>query len=330
MFIGVFLAFIAGISSCVAAEPEATLRVQVFPGAVNIPIIVGIEEGIFAKQGLKIELTNTPDSDSLRSGLADGKFEIAHAGVDNAIAMVETSGKDAVIVLGGDHGLLEFIVRPEIGTFADVRGKVVAVDAPNTAYALVAKKILKMHGLAEGTDYRVRAVGGTLQRAQAMVANPELVAGMLNPPFSITVRQKGLKSLGRARSFIGSYQATGGFVMRAWAASHPDVLERYIAAYIESVRWVMNPSNREGVEQALTHRFKLEPKVAEETLIGLLTPGFGLAPDAQLDMDGLHTVLALRAEIEGQWGGNAPPSQKYVDLSYYDRALKRLASQQGR
>ena len=59
-----------------------------------------------------------------------------------------------------------------------MRGKVLAVDAPNTAYALVAKKILKNNGLIEGRDYTMRPVGGTLQRSQAITANPELGGGM--------------------------------------------------------------------------------------------------------------------------------------------------------
>jgi hypothetical protein len=32
----------------------------------------------------------------------------------------------------------------------------------------------------------------------------------------------------------------------------------------------------------------------------------------------------LRAEIEGQWGGNPPQSEKYIDLSYYDEALANI------
>jgi len=35
-------------------------------------------------------------------------------------------------------------------------------------------------------------------------------------------------------------------------------------------------------------------------------------------------VLALRAEIEGSWGGKPPAPERYVDLSYYEKALGRL------
>jgi hypothetical protein len=35
-------------------------------------------------------------------------------------------------------------------------------------------------------------------------------------------------------------------------------------------------------------------------------------------------VLALRAEIEGDWGGKPPAAERYYDLSYYNSALKKL------
>ena len=315
-----------GATAGLAVAQDTTLRVNVFPGAQNLPIFIGLERGVFAKHGLKVELQNTPSSQAQRSGLAEDKFEIAHGAVDNAVAMVEAAGRDVVVVMGGDASMNEFMVRPEIGTIADIRGKVVAVDAPNTAYALVAKKILKNNGLIEGRDYTVRPLGGTAQRSAAMASNPELVAGIVNLPFSITVREKGLKSLGRSRDLIGPYQATAAFVMRPWAQANGDALERYIAAYVESLRIAMDPVNRAADAAALATHLRLDPKVAEETIGLLMIPGFGLAPDARLDMDGFRTVLALRAEIEGQWGGKPPAPDKYLDLGYYDRALKRLGN----
>jgi ABC-type nitrate/sulfonate/bicarbonate transport system substrate-binding protein len=313
-------------SAGAAAAQETPLRVNVFPGSQNLAIFIGLERGIFAKHGLKIDLQNTPNSDAQRAGLAEGKFEVAHAGIDNAVAMVETAGRDTVIVMGGDASMNEFMVRPEINSVADMRGKVLAVDAPNTAYALVAKKILKNNGLIEGRDYTVRPVGGTLQRSQAIAADPELGGGMVNLPFSIMIREKGLKSLGRQRDFIGAYQATGAFVMRPWAQANAEVLERYLAAYVESLRVAMDPANRAEAAAVLAKRLKLDPKVAEQTIEQLMIPGFGLAPDARFDMEGFRTVLALRAEIEGQWGGKPPAPEKYLDFSYYDRALKRLGA----
>lgn len=298
------------------------LRVNVFNTSSNLPLLAAQAAGYFARRGLTIEIQNTPNSDEQRAGLAAGSFEIAHAAVDNAVAMVESAGEDVVIVLGGDAGMNEFMVRAEIDSIEDVRGKVLAVDAPNTAYALVAKKILKANGLLENRDYTVRLAGGTGPRSAAMVSDPQLAAGMINPPFAFTVLDKGLKSLGNQFSFLGPYQATGAFVRRQWGLANADVLERYLAAYIEGQRHVMNPANRADMIGLLTSSFKLATPVAEGTYEALVAPGSGLAPDARLNMEGFKAVLAIRAEMEGMWGGTPPEPEKYLDLSFCERALQ--------
>lgn len=314
-------------AGCASAPPTppVTLRVNVFPGSSNLALLVAIDQGFMARRGLGIEIQNTPNSEEQRAGLAAGRFEIAHAAVDNALALVEVAKADVIIVSGGDAGLNEFMVRSEINAIADIRGKTLAVDAPNTAYALVAKKILKNNGLIEGRDYKVQAVGGTPSRANAMASNPALVAGMVNPPFSISMRERGLKSLGTQFSMIGPYQANGAFVMRKWAAANAGVLERYLAAYIEGQRYAMDPAHRVEMIRLLAGRFKLSPAVAEGTYQALLASGSGMTPDARLSIEGFNVVLAIRAEMEGMWGGKPPAADKYLDLSYYERALGQVS-----
>jgi len=312
------------LAACASTPPppltEAKLRVNVFAGATNLPLLTAINKGFMADRKLTIEIQNTPDSDQQRAGLAAGRFEIALAAIDNALAMVESAKEDVIIVSGGDASMNEFMAR--VNNIAEIRGKVLAVDAPNTAYGLAAKKILKNAGLIEGRDYTVRAVGGSMARANALATNAELGGGMLNPPFTYTLRERGLKSLGTQFSLIGPYQATGAFVMRKWASANAGALERFLSAYIEGQRYAMNPANRAEMIKLLADRFKLAPAVAEGTYVALTTPGSGLAPDARLSVEGFRNVLAIRAEMENMWGGVPPAPDKYLDLSYYERALR--------
>lgn len=304
-----------------AADP-VTLRVNVFPGSQNLALFAGLAKGFFDKRELKVELQFTPNSDQQRSGLAEGKFEIAFAAVDNALAMVEVAGKDVIIVTGGDSSMNEFLVQPEIRTVADLRGKTLLVDAPNTAYALQAKKILLMNGLKAG-DYAVKPVGGTAIRVKALVGK-EGEAAIVNIPFSIEAKRQGAKSLGRTIDLLGPYQATGAFVMRPWAGANAPALERFIAAYVESLRWAVRSENRVEAAGLLASRLKIDQEVALQTYDLLMDPKFGLQTDAKLDLDGFRAILALRAEIEGQWGGKAPAPDRYLDLGYYERAMKLL------
>jgi ABC-type nitrate/sulfonate/bicarbonate transport system substrate-binding protein len=306
-----------------SAIAQTPLRTKVFPGAQALPLIAGVQQGIFERHGIKLDLLFTASSQELRDGLASGDFQIAHSAVDNAVAMVEMAKHDVVIVTGGDSSMNEFFVQPEVKSIADLKGRTVIVDAPNTAYALQAKKILRMNGVNDA-DYTLKPVGGTLFRYRAMREDKTNAASMLNPPFSVDAASAGLKSLGRAVDLIGPYQATGAFVLRKWAAANRDLLERYIAAQIEATRWTVSRANKDAGVKMLVERFKLQPEVASRTWDLLADPKFGLATDARFDPAGFRNVLALRAEIEGSWGGKPPASDRYVDLSFYEKALKKF------
>jgi ABC-type nitrate/sulfonate/bicarbonate transport system substrate-binding protein len=308
----VAVALVLGMATAVA-QP---LRVNAFPNAKALPLHAGVAKGIYARHGIALELSFTENSTRQREGLAAGTIDIALAAVDNAVAMVE--------VTGGDGGMNEFFVQPHIRSFADLRGRTLVVDAPDTAYALQAKKILLKHGLAEGKDYVVKPVGRGELRLKAMAQDKENAAAILNLPFTIQAEELGLKSLGSTVDMLGPYQANGAFVQRAWANRNAPLLERFIAAYVESLRWAMQPANQEEATGMLMEKLKLPRGVAERTYRMLADPARGFTPDARFDRQGFDNMLALRAEMEGRGAAPAKPD-KYFDLSYYDRALARLS-----
>ena len=317
------LVLVLGIfsASCFA---QTAVKVKMFPGAQALPALAAVQQGIFERYGLKVQVLFTANSDEQRAGLAKGEFEIAQAAVDNAVAMVELAKEDVVIVTGGDSSMNELIVQPDISKVTDLKGHTLLVDAPNTAYALQLKKILLMSGLRENVDYRLNPIGGTGLRLRGLKENRDYKAAMLNLPFSLDARAAGLKSLGRATDLIGPYQANGTFVLRRWGEAHRDTLERYIAGLIEGTRWATSPANKAAAVKILAERLKVGTETAARTWELMTDPKFGVAPDARFDMAGFRSVLELRAEIEGSWGGKAPAPGRYVDLSYYEGAMKRL------
>jgi ABC-type nitrate/sulfonate/bicarbonate transport system substrate-binding protein len=306
------------------AQAPSELRINTFPNAKALPLHSGIANGIFEKRGLKIDLHLTENSKSQREGLAAGKFDIVHSAVDNALAMIEVAKQDVVIVTGGDSGMNEFFVQPEIKSFADLRGRTLVVDAPDTAYALQAKKILLRHGLKEGADYTIKPVGAGVYRLKAMLESKDNTAAILNLPFTVQAEAAGLKSLGRTVDMLGPYQAQGAFLLRAWARDNGPLIERYIAAYVEALRYVRDPKNRAGNVALLVEKLKISPKEAERTFDLLLDPGFGFTPDARFDPEGFKNMLALRGEVQRRPGEVAADPSRYIDLGYYERAMKLL------
>ena len=311
------------VSGAAGAEDLSLLRVNTFPNAKALPFHAGLANGFFRRHGIDLVLEFTENSRSQREGLAAGRFDLAQSALDNAVAMIETAGADVIIVSGGDGGMNEFFVQPEIASFADLHGRTLVVDAPDTAYALQAKKILLQHGLKETVDYAVKPVGAGALRFKAMAESKENAAAILNLPFTVQAEQMGLHSLGRTVDLLGPYQAGGAFVMRAWASRHAETLERYLAAYVESLRWVRAPEHRAQAVRLLTERLSLSGPVAERSYDLLVDPSFGFNPDARFDPEGFRNLLALRAELQRREGEAVPP-ERYVDLGYYERAMRRL------
>jgi ABC-type nitrate/sulfonate/bicarbonate transport system substrate-binding protein len=314
---------LAGSGRAVRAQGADAITVNTFPGVTNLPIFVAEQKGILAKYRLAINLTFTPNSRAQRDGLEKSEYQIIQTAADNSIAMVELDNAGAAIVAGGDNGFNHIIVQPEINQLADVRGKTVVVDAPNTAFALLLYKALKVSGLGKD-DYKVNPVGATGFRLAAMTDHKSNVAGIMNVPFNFRASAAGLKDLGTAYAAIGPYQSDSVVVMRDWAAAHRDTVVRYIKAVVEGRRWILDSANRAEATALIVDRLKLPPDIAAQVYSAVTDPAQGFAKDAKLDMAGLANVLKLRAELEGQWGGNPSPLDKYVDLSYYNEAMASL------
>jgi len=299
------------------ARADTQLAVVVFPGVQNLPMFAAQAKGFFAKRGLAVDLKFTPNSDELRTGLAEGRYQIAHSAVDNAFALKDKANVDIAVVLGGDDSFNHLIVQPDIKSLADIKGKAVAVDAVNTAYAFQLYEMLRQKGLNKG-DYHVKPVGGTGQRLDAMVNDKTMVAAMMNPPFSIRAEKAGLKSIDTAASALGAYQGSTAFVLRAWGAANADALTKYLQGYVEGLRWMLKPENKTEAVGLLVERLKLPQDIAAQAYEATLK---GFNPDGALDMNGVRNVLKLRAQFEG---GTPAAPEKYIDLSYYQKALVGL------
>lgn len=307
-----------------SAEAQTKLTVIVFQGLQNLPIFAAQENGFFRKRGIEVDLKMTPNSIELRDGLAQGRYDIAHSAVDNAVAMAEMAQVDVVVLLGGDNSFNNLYVQPEIQSYADLRGKTLAVDALDTAYAFQLYELLKRNGVPPG-QYTPRAIGGTPLRLKAMLEDKaNAAAAMMNPPFSIVAEKSGLKRMANAAETLGAYQGSSAFALRAWAPGHAEAIAHYIRGYVDGLRWVLDPVNKETAIGYLRGKLNLSPEIAAAAYAISADPRTGMAKDAKIDMDGFRNVLKLRAELHGDWGGKPPAPEKYLDLTYYDKALANM------
>ncbi len=305
--------------------PEAVqIVVSTFPNAKALPLWIAQKQGFFSARGLDVLVNETENSKLQREGLERGAIHIVQAAVDNALSMI-MSGLDVVIVMGGEGGMNDFIVQADIRAFKDLQARVLVVDSPDTAYALLARKMLAQHGLTYNVDYTFKPVGNAGRRLKAMIDDPMIAGAVLNPPFSAEAQLRGMRSLGRLVDHLGPYQAGGAFVMRAWAHENRQTLESYLGAYVEALRWLADKRNAPAVEEMLCQRLNLSSEIAAATRRELNEPDFGFATDAKLDLVGLANVLKTREETEGQ-DARLQDVNSFVDQSYYDNAMAIIST----
>ncbi len=309
------------------ALAQQTLNVNVFPGGFNWPIWVAQERGMFAKNGVEPKIILTPNSVSQLTGLIDGKFDIAMTAIDNLIAYREGQGEakvdgpDLIAVMGADNGFLRLVAVPEVKSYADLKGKTVSVDARTTGYAFVLFEMLDRAGLKEPA-YQVERAGGVLQRFQQLLEKKH-AATLLLSPFEVQAEAKGFNRLGDGLATLKTYQGLVAGVRQSWANQNRKATTGYIKAYVEAVDWLYDPANRDA---AIAIFLKNLPQAgqpgAEASYRILLNPNEGFQKKALIDMDGVRTVLELRAKwSEAKKPLNDPA--KYYDGSFYREALGR-------
>jgi ABC-type nitrate/sulfonate/bicarbonate transport system substrate-binding protein len=318
------LALVAADRSMVA-QTRALDTVRISVGGERMPVTVAQANGLFAKYGLDVKLPQLPPggSNSVRAALAKGDVDIVHSIVDNAVAVVELGGADVIIVMGGAGSLYELVAQPGIKSVADLRGKTMIVDAPNTALAVQMKKILMLNGLKPGVDCELKPLATGAQRLVEMRQHKNYAAAMLGVSTAVVARREGFVSLGSSATLIGQLQGASVYVRRQWAQEHSDVLVRYLAATIEAERWLMSPANKRAVIELIARDSDATPADAGEVYALEMGPG-GWDKDMRFDVEAFKNLLKVRAEVEGTWGGRPPAPEKYYDPSYYQKALARL------
>jgi ABC-type nitrate/sulfonate/bicarbonate transport system substrate-binding protein len=293
-----------------------------FPGAPNLPVFVAREKGFFTDAGVEVNLTTTPSSAFQAENLATGKFQIAGTAFDNVVAYDEGQGAvqlkeapDFFAFMGATQIELAFVVSPSVQTYADLKGKSLALDALSTGFAFVLYEMLAKGGLAKG-DYTMVPVGATPQRWESVKAGQH--AGTLTiEPFTSIAKAQGFRVQDTSTRLFPNYQGGVFAASRRWATANADAVKGYIRGYLAGLRWTLAPENRaEATDVLLRNMPEIKPAVAEAVMKSLLSSASGLTPEARMLPDGVKTVLALRT----RYGTGTSPlieAERYIDLKYY-------------
>ncbi len=223
------LALLANIA--VKAEPRKVAFSYSAMSMTWFPVKVALQNGFFRHEGLEPQLIQM-NGNVATVALANGHIDFALNISPVLNGAMQGLGTKLVAALNS-RPLFSLVVRPEINSAADLKGKVFAVSSFGNTQAILTEKHLQHLGLKKG-EYQLLAMGATPARIAAMEKN--IAQGSLMPlPSNVQLENRGYRLLGNTAEIV-VHPIAGLGVHEDKIKKDPDLIKRTIRASLRSLR----------------------------------------------------------------------------------------------
>jgi NitT/TauT family transport system substrate-binding protein len=203
------------------------------------------------------------------------------------------------------------VVRPEVKTVAELKGKSMGVPGLLGSQQISAKFILKQHGLDPERDVIYRVVD-TGTRIAALLSG-SIDSSMMDYGEAFRAKKVGFKMIVNAADAHGLLAGGLGVNVRKMR-EQPDQVRRVLRAMVQALRYLQE--NPEGTQQVMMSWLKLDREMATD-IYQMARNSYtknGIVEEAM--MNSLVTTMLAEAGIK-----NVTPAQ-LVDFSLLHQALK--------
>jgi len=210
------------------------------------------------------------------------------------------------------------VAKPEIKSFADLKGKLLGLADEAGTITISTRKLLALHGIREG-DFRVKIIEGTPTRFTCL-RRGECAAVPLGQPQDLLALNEGYRLLGLSTEAVPEFLYTVTAARRSWAAANKDAVQRYVRGLASSFKFIRDPANRKTVAKTIVETTGSSAPIAEQTLALYFEPERKVLPQqGELNLNGLTQVIAFMGEA-GTIKTPLPAAKRFVDLQYLEAA----------
>jgi NitT/TauT family transport system substrate-binding protein len=285
-----------------------------------LPFYAAQKRGLYAAEGLKVELILIGRSDVQLQALLSGEIHFATLNSDGVIAVNE-KGANLKVIAGVDNAAPYVLVGGKAyKTINDLKGARLGVSSLRGGATSILLEYLKSKGLNYPKDYVMTVLsGGTTARLTALETGA-IAAGILGIPYSDIAIDQGFNKLGDTMEVISTYQFNGVTVNPSWAEKNRAAVVKFLKAHIRSLRWI-----HEQPEEA-TALFISEMGVKQPYArrgIDYFTKNKVFPVDGAVTLDGLKINIQVQFK-DGVLKEPLPGPEKYADQSYVRQAQKEL------
>ena len=271
----------------------------------SIDLFIGQERGFFREEGLDALLVQVRATAAIAAVLS-GEVN-ALGSVGSAIRAIPRGAPIKVLTVGMRRPVFWLVSRPELKTFADLKGKVMGTTTLGGSQHTAGIRLLRKAGLNPDKDVTVVLGGDVPTQLQALV-NGSIQIGILSPPTVIVARDKyKMNILASAMDEFTSIQ-NGIAVLDKSLQTQRDLVKRIVRARAKSNRYFHQ--NERGASEVLAKSLNVDLQTALETyrISRAAFTANGIATD-----DEINEYLKADAQILGL---AAPiPASRVFDFS---------------
>ena len=256
-------------------DDAVTVRFGVFPNITHAPGLVELADGgqlskLLPKATLQVTSFNS-GTKAVEAMFSDA-IDITFIGPNPAINAYAQSKGDAVrVIAGSTSGGAFLVVRPEITSAADLKGKKIASPSLGNTQDVALRAWLKIQGLS--TD---KAGGGDVsvvpqensQTLETFIAGTIDGAWVPEPWATRLIKEGGARVLVDERTLWpeGKYVTTQLMVARKFLDANPEVVKRILLATVQAVDYVnANPADAQKIVNAEIEKYTTK-KLKDEIL----------------------------------------------------------------
>ncbi len=271
------------------------------------------ERGYMKEEGIDLNVVVMASTPGLQAVLA-GEMDFTGSGSSALVAVTQSNAPLKTVLAVNDQVLQWLMVRPQYGSFKELKGKKVAVTGIAAVATFMLKKVAPKYNLDSNKDLTFLALppGQRLAALQTGVVD----AGLLSSEERFAALDQGMKEilyLGKeVKNSWGTIATNDTFIK-----NKPKLMYGFTRALLKALRLVKQ--NREVAMDAMMKFSELDRQLAARTydgMIGTFTSNGVVDEETQKnDLDIVREVLNLTKEV---------PIERAYDFSFARKADREL------
>lgn len=281
--------------------------------ASHMPVYMAKDLGYYADEGLDTEIILMRGGVSIQALVAGS---VDYTGTPGATVAAAVQGVKLVVLMGyNNKSLYDLVVRPEISSYAELKGKRFGVGSLTGFSFEIPQIMLSRNGLDPKKDVTTILIGPTADRMNALRANA-IQGTILEPPFNFMVLKEGFRKLGYSGDY---YQNLQGALTTSQVKikSDPEEVRRFVKA---TTRGFLAYQDQRRLALPIMRRYlKLDLQFAEQ-IYDYSRPS--LTPDGTISEELMRTIIETQRQASKV--SRAIDPEEIFNFSFVREAMKEL------